>query len=183
MHPPDRPDPLLQPDEAVDHILGPASAAVTLLEYGDFECPACAQAHPAVAMLRAHFGRRLRFVYRHFPQRDVHPHAELAAEAAEAAGAQRKFWAFHDMLFENPQHLQDKHLAGYASLVGLDMARYQFEMKDRVYLQRVQEHVQSGRRLGLRGTPAFYVNGVAADLSSGLQRLHEAIDRALASAS
>ncbi|MES2383110.1 MAG: DsbA family protein [Pseudomonadota bacterium] len=100
-----------------------------------------------------------------------------------APSAQRKFWAFHDMLFENPQHLQDKHLAGYASLVGLDMARYQFEMKDRVYLQRVQEHVQSGRRLGLRGTPAFYVNGVAADVSFGLQHLHEAIDRALASVS
>lgn len=180
MQPPARPDPLLQADEAVDHILGQESAPVTLLEYGDFECPACAQAHPAVVILRAHFGRHLRFVYRHYPQREAHPHAELAAEASEAAGAQRKFWAFHDMLFGNPQHLQAKHLAGYASLVGLDMARYQFEMKDRVYLQRVQEHVQSGRRLGLRGTPAFYVNGAYTDVSFGLQRLHEAIDRALA---
>jgi protein-disulfide isomerase len=183
MHHPAQPDPLLQPDEAVDHILGSASAPVTVVEYGDFECPSCAQAHPAVAMLRAHFGPRLRFVYRHYPQREAHPHAELAAEAAEAAGAQGKFWAFHDMLFENQQHLKDKHLAGYASLVGLDMARYQFEMKDRVYLQRVQEHVLSGRRLGLRGTPAFYVNGVYADVSFGLQHLHEAIDRALPRAS
>ncbi len=183
MRPPAHPDPLLQADEAVDHILGQVSAPVTLLEYGDFECPACAQAFPAVAKLRAHFGRQLRFVYRHYPQREAHPHAELAAEAAEAAGAQRKFWAFHDMLFENPQHLQDKHLAGYASLVGLDMARYQFEMKHRVYLQRVQEHVQSGQRLGLRGTPVFYVNGVHVDLLPGLQQLHAAIDRALAAAS
>ncbi len=179
-HPP--PD-LLQADEAVDHILGPASAPVTLLEYGDFECPACAQAHPAVAILRAHFGRNLRFVFRHYPQREAHPHAELAAEAAEAAGAQGRFWAYHDLLFDNQQHLQDKHLAAYAARVGLDMARYQFEMKDRVYLQRVQEHLQSGKRLGLRGTPAFYVNGVYADVSFGLQHLHAAIDRALSDAS
>jgi protein-disulfide isomerase len=179
MNSPVTPDPLLEVDDKVDHILGPASAEVSLVEYGDFECPACAQAHPAVQILRGHFGRRLRFVYRHYPQRQAHPHAEPAAEAAEAAGAQGKFWAFHDMLFENQQHLHDKHLAGYASLIGLDMARFQYEMKDRVYLQRVQEHFQSGQRLGLRGTPAFYVNGIYADVSFGLQHLHEAIDRAM----
>jgi protein-disulfide isomerase len=180
MHHPARPDPLIEVDAAVDHVLGPPSAGVTLLEYGDFECPACAQAWPAVQTLRSHFGRRLRFAFRHYPQRLAHPHAEMAAEAAEAAGAQGRFWAFHDMLFENPQHLQHKHLAGYASLIGLDMARFQYEMKDRVYLQRVQEHVQSGERLGLRGTPAFYVNGSYTDVSFGLQHLHAAIDRALA---
>lgn len=85
-------NPLLTPDPATEHILGPVSAAVTIVEFGDFECPACRQAHPAVQFLLSHFGQRVRFVFRHFPLREVHPHAELAAEAAEAAGAQGKFW-------------------------------------------------------------------------------------------
>ena len=176
-----RPD-LLLPDETIDHIAGPASAPVTLVKYGDFECPSCGQAHSALKILRAHFGRKLRFVFRHYPQREAHPHAELAAEAAEAAGAQGKFWAYHDLLFENQLHLKDKQLAAYAAQAGLDLARWQFEMKDRVYLQRVQEHLQSGQHLGLRGTPSFFVNGVYTDVSFGLQHLHEAIDKALAGA-
>lgn len=174
-----RPDPVLQPLEAVDHIVGPASAGVTLVEYGDFECPSCAQAHAAMKIVLAHFGRQLRFVYRHYPQSQVHPDAERAAEAAEAAGAQGRFWPFYDLLFENQQHLKEKHLQGYAGRLSLDMARYQNEMKDHVYRQRVQEHVSSGQHLGLRGTPAFYVNGVFTDVSFGLQHLHEAIERAL----
>lgn len=173
------PDPLLQPDAATDHILGPASARVTLVEYGDFQCPSCAQAHDALKIMLAHFGNDLRFAYRHFPQRATHPDAELAAEAAEAAGAQGRFWPFHDLLFEHRQHLKEKHLQDYARRLDLDMARYQYEMKDHVYLQRVQEHLQGGQHLGLRGTPGFYVNGVYTDVSFGLQHLHEAIERAL----
>jgi protein-disulfide isomerase len=179
MHVPAQPDPLLRPDESVDHILGPVSAAVSLVEYGDFECPSCAQAHAAMKIMLAHFGRRLCFVYRHYPQPAAHPHAEMAAEAAEAAAAQRKFWPFHDLLFENPQHLAEKHLLAHARRLELDLGRYQYEMKDHVYRQRVQEHVQSGRRLALRGTPTFFVNGRLTDVSFGLQPLHEAIDRAL----
>lgn len=170
---------VLQPDEATDHISGPASASVTLVEYGDFECPACHQAHGAVNMLRAHFGDQLRFVYRHFPLREVHPHAELAAEAAEAAGAQGRFWPMHDLLFTHGQHLKEKHLLDYAGQVGLDLARYTNEMSDHVYLQRVQEHVLGGQHLGVRSTPAFYANGVFIDVSFGLQHLHEAVDKAL----
>ena len=172
-------DPLLRPDEAVDHVRGPASAPVTLIEYGDFECPACFQAQAALKIILSHFGSQLRFVFRHFPLREVHPHAELAAEAAEAAGAQGKFWPMHDLLFTNSLHLKEKHLLDYARQVGLDLPRYQNEMNDHVYLQRVQEHMQGARHLGLRSTPAFYVNGVFADVSFGLQHLHESIDKAL----
>lgn len=175
-----RPNRLLTPDEATDHIHGLASAQVTLIEYGDFECPACFQASTALKVMLPHFEDRLRLVFRHFPLREVHPHAELAAEAAEAAGAQGQFWPMHDLLFANQQHLKDKHLQHYAARLGLDMARYENEMKDHVYLQRVQEHLRGGRHLAVRSTPAFYVNGVFADVSFGLQHLHEAIDRAFA---
>ena len=169
----------LQPDEATDHIRGHTSAPVTLVEYGDFECPACCQAYGAVNTLRAHFGDQLRFVFRHFPLREVHQHAELAAEAAEAAGAQGKFWPMYDLLFTHAQHLKEKHLLDHALQIGLDMARLRNEITDHVYLQRVQEHVLGGRHLGVRSTPAFYINGVFTDVSSGLQHLHEAVDKAL----
>lgn len=173
------PDRIFKPDDAIDHVRGPASARVTVIEYGDFECASCGQAHSAMKIMLAHFGRQVRFVYRHFPQRAAHPHAELAAEASEAAAAQGKFWAFYDLLFDHQQHLEDKHLLGYANQLGLDIPRYQNEMNDHVYLQRVQEHMAGGQHLALRSTPAFYVNGTVTDVSFGLHRLHEAIDRAL----
>lgn len=173
-------DPLLYPDEAIDHIEGQSAAPITLMEYGDFECPSCFQAHGALKVMLPHFAGDLRFVFRHFPLREVHPHAELAAEAAEAAGAQGKFWPMYELLFANQHHLKEKHLLDYAAQIGLDLPRYQNEMNDHVYLQRVQEHMQGGRRLGLRSTPAFYVNGVFTDVSFGLQHLREAIDRVLA---
>lgn len=177
MSPRSRIDPLLLPDEGIDHIRGPASAPVTLIEYGDFECPSCVQAHGALKIILSHFGTRLRFVFRHYPLREIHPHAELAAEAAEAAGAQGKFWPMHELLLTHSQHLKEKHLLDYARQVGLDLPRYQYEMNDHVYLQRVQEHLQGARHLGVRSTPSFYVNGVFVDVSFGLQHLHEAIDR------
>jgi protein-disulfide isomerase len=172
-------DTLLRADEAIDHIQGPDLARVTLIEYGDFECPACIQAHAAMKIILAHFRRRLRFVYRHFPQRQIHSQAELAAEAAEAASAQGKFWPFYDLLFEHPQHLEEKHLLAHARRLSLDLPRYQYEMKDHVYRQRVQEHLQSGLHLGLRATPTFFVNGQLADVSFGLHHLQAAIERVL----
>ena len=175
-----RPNPLLRVDEAIDHVQGKPSAPVTLVEYGDYECPSCFQATAALKIMMGHFGDDLRFVFRHFPLREVHPHAELAAEAAEAAGAQGQFWPMHDLLFANQHRLKDKHLQGYALELGLDMARFENEMRDRVYLQRVQEQISSGQHLALRSTPAFYVNGAFADVSFGLQHLHEAVERALA---
>ena len=174
-----KPDRMLLPDEATDHILGPASAAVTVVEYGDFQCASCLLAHAALQTMHSHFGDQLRLVFRHFPLREAHPQAELAAEAAEAAGAQGKFWPMHDLLFANSQHLSPKHLLDYAAQLELDLPRYQNAINDQVYLQRVQEHMQGGRHLGIRSTPAFYVNGVFIDVSSGLQHLREAIEKAL----
>ena len=163
-----------------DHIEGPRTASVTMVEYGDFECPSCAQAYPAVKILRSHFGQRIRFAFRQFPLREVHPHAELAAEAAEAAGAQGKFWRMHDLLFENRTHLKANGLRRLAEEARLDMERYDFEMNDHVYLQRVQEHIDSGTRSGVRSTPAFFVNGVLRDVSFGLEHLQQAIEAELA---
>jgi protein-disulfide isomerase len=172
-------DPVLTPDEATDHIVGPASAKVNIIEYGDFECPSCGQAHAAMKIMLKHFGHQVRFVFRHYPQIEVHPHAELAAEAAEAASAQGCFWPFYDMLFEHQQHLKEKHLRQYAQQIGLDLERYDYEMNDHVYLQRVQEHSRGGRQLGIRATPTFYVNGTFTDVSFGLRHLEESIERAL----
>jgi protein-disulfide isomerase len=174
-----RTDSVLQPDKAVDHIQGPTSAGVTLVEYGDFQCPSCAQAHAAMKVILAHFGYQLRFVYRHNPQRAAHPDAELAAEAAEAASAQGVFWPYYDLLFDHQQHLKENDLLDYARRLELDMARFQNEISDHVYLQRVQEHMQGAQYLGLRATPAFFVNNELIDVSFGLQHLHEAIDRVL----
>lgn len=173
---------LLSPDEAIDHIHGPAAAPVTVIEYGDFQCPSCFQAYTSLKVMLPHFDARLRFVFRHFPLREVHAHAELAAEAAEAAAAQGQFWPMYELLFTHQQHLKEKHLLGYASQLGLDIPRFQNELSDHVYLQRVQENLQGGRHLGVRSTPAFYVNKVFTDVSFGLQNLHQAIDKVLARA-
>lgn len=172
-------DRIFLPDEAIDHIQGPAAAPVTVIEYGDFECPACFQAYTSLKVMRAHFGPQLRFVFRHYPLRELHPHAELAAEAAEAAGAQSQFWPMYELLFSHQQLLKDKHLFDYAVQLGLDLPRFRNELADHVYLQRVQENIQGGVHLGLRSTPAFYVNGVFADVSFGFEHLHQAIDQAL----
>jgi protein-disulfide isomerase len=170
---------LAVPISRTDHIEGPANARVTLVEYGDFECPNCAQAYHAVNMLLKHFAGRLRFVFRHYPLREVHPHAELAAEAAEAAGAQGKFWQMHALLFDNQMHLKPNSLRQYAAKLELDLARFDFELEQHVHLQRVQEHVAGGRDSGVRGTPAFFVNGALNDVSFGFEHLEAAIDAAL----
>ncbi len=170
---------LTTPVNHADHVLGPISAKVTVVEYGDFECPSCGQAYPAVKMLLKRFGERVRFVYRHFPLVEVHPHAELAAEAAEAAGAQHKFWEMHDLLFEHQQHLKANSLRQYALQCELDLDRYDYEMKEHLYLQRVHEHIDGGAKSGVRSTPGFFVNGAVEDVSFGLERLHKAVEAAL----
>jgi protein-disulfide isomerase len=172
-------DRVLQVDTATDHILGPLSAPVTVIEYGDFASPACREAQAAVRILLREHGRHLRFVYRHFPQIETHPHAEAAAEASEAVGAQGHFWPFHELLFENQQHLKEKALRQYAERAGADLVRYDHEMRDRIYLQRVQEHLAGARHLGLRSLPAFYVNGALVDVSFGLERLDQAVAQVL----
>ncbi len=170
---------LLKIDPAVDHVRGPANAHVTIVEYGDFECPACAQAHGALHVIANHFGSKLRLVFRHFPQREVHPHAQLAAEASEAAGAEGKFWAMHDLLFAHQKHLGDAHLVEHARTLQLDIPRFENELRDHVYLQRVQEQLAVAERLQVRATPTFFVNGTFVDVSFGLEHLSQAVDAAI----
>lgn len=159
----------------LDHCLGAPDAALILLEYGDYECAACANAHPLVKHLIESFGDQMKLVYRHFPINEIHPHAELAAEAAEAAGAQGSFWGMHNLLFANSSHLKLTALLSYAEQLELDMTRFKAEMQDRIYLQRVQEHRQSGDLLELRGTPTFFLNGKMIDVSFGLEHLEDAV--------
>ena len=164
---------------ATDHLLGEPHAPVSVVEYGDFECPNCKQAAPAVKLLLDRFPGRVRYVFRHFPQEEVHPHALLAAEVAEIASAQGKFWPMHDLLFEHQLHLKGPNLRGYAERLQLDMARYTAELDDHIYLQRIREHAQSGRNSGVRGTPGFFVNRAILDVSFGMHRLFEAVEAAL----
>lgn len=162
-----------------DHSVGPASAPVTLVEYGDFECPACAQASHVVNLLLTHFGEHLRFVFRHFPLREVHPHAELAAEAAEAADAQNRFWQLHALLFANQRHLDARSLVGYAQRAGLELHRFDHAMGHHLYLPRVRAQSEGGHESGVRGTPTFYVNGSVCDTSFNFENLRTTIENAL----
>ena len=170
---------LTPPVQTFDHQIGPAHAAVTVVEFGDFECPNCKQAAPTVKLLIERFAERVRFVWRHFPLTEVHPHALMAAQAAEAAGAQGKFWEMHDVLFENQAHLNAQHMRSYAERLGIDMARYTSEMDDEIYLQRVREHMESAKQSGARATPTFFVNGRLQDVSFGLRALNDAVEEAL----
>lgn len=166
---------LTVPVDTSDHVVGPAHARVTLVEYGDLECPNCKQAAPVVKLLLRKFPDQLRFAFRHFPLEGIHVNAELAAEAAECAGAQGRFWQMHDLLFDNQPHLQRKHLVGYAEKLQLDIARFTSELDDHIYLQRVREHLASGNESGVRSTPAFFINGQIQDVSFGLNQLVEAV--------
>ena len=170
---------LTVPVNATDHILGAAHASVSVVEYGDFECPNCKQAAPAVKMLLEHFKGRVLVAYRNFPLEEVHPHALLAAEAAECAGAQDRFWPMHDLLFDNQPHFKLPQLRSYAERLQLDMSRFDLVMDDHVYLQRVREHMQSARDSGARATPTFFVNGRIKDVSFGMRSLFDAVEAAL----
>jgi protein-disulfide isomerase len=143
-----------------DHVLGWPSAAVTLVEYADFECPHCSRAYPVVREIRESLGDRLRLVFRNFPLSTIHPHAQHAAEAAEAAGAQKRFWQMHDALFEHQTQLSDRHLRLYASQSGLDMDRFNREMATHAWAPAVRGHFLGGVRSGVNGAPAFFINGL-----------------------
>ena len=161
-----------------DHLQGPADAPVTLLEYGDYECPYCGAAYPIVKEVQARIGDRLRFVFRNFPITTSHPHAEQAAEAAEAAAAQGSFWRMHDVLYENQKRLRDEDLRTYAKQVGLDLDVFDRELAEHVHAARVQEDFMSGVRSGVNGTPTFYVNGARYDDSYDLDTLLGALEAA-----
>jgi protein-disulfide isomerase len=170
---------LTPPVSARDHVIGPALAPVTLVEYGDFECPYCAAAHPVVIELRHRLGNVLLFAFRHFPLTRIHPHAQRAAEAAQAAGAQGKFWQMHDLLYENQAALEDQDLILYAVALGLDVGRFQSELIGGLHLPRVREDFLSGVRSGVNGTPTFFINGVRHDGSHDLASLESAVRAAL----
>jgi protein-disulfide isomerase len=152
--------PAVGPD---DHVAGPADAPVTLVEYGDFECSYCGAAYPIVKALQRRLGDRLRFVFRNFPLAEMHPHAEHAAEAAEAAGPEGRFWPMHDMLYEHQARLEDDDLVGYAEELGLDGERVARALATGTYAERVQGDFLSGVRSGVNGTPTFFINGVRWD--------------------
>ena len=161
-----------------DHVRGPVKAPITLLEYGDYECPFCGAAHPIVNEVRRRAGDRLRFVYRHFPLTNVHPHAQAAAESAEAAGAQGRFWQMHDLLFEAQDALGPEDLVARAEVLGLDVPRFVRELEESVHRSRVREDFMSGVRSGVNGTPSFFVNEVRHEGAADVQSLLWSIEHA-----
>lgn len=167
---------LTTPVNERDHIQGPMTAPVTLVEYGDYECPYCGQAHIVMQALTQLLGKRLCFVFRHFPLTNMHPHAEHAAEAAETAGAQGKFWEMHECLFEHQQALDDVHLMAYATALDLDVFRFNREMTQHLYAARVREDCLSGVQSGVPGTPTFFLNGVRYNGPIDLKALLAAIE-------
>ena len=156
---------------------------MTLVEYGDYQCPYCGAAHRSVQEVQARMGNRLRFVFRNFPISTSHPRAEQAAEAAEAAAAQGRFWPMHDLIFENQKRLSDRDLRDYAEQVGLDLERFDAELAEHVHAARVHEDFMSGVRSGVNGTPTFFVNGARHDDSYDVETLLAALELAAASAS
>lgn len=150
---------LIVPVSEKDHIDGPRSAQVVLVEYGDYECPNCLNAWPVVQELRRTFGDRLAFVFRHFPQSSIHPHASAAAQAAEAAGAQGRYWAMHDLLFSRQQDLATLDLTHLALQLGLEVYKFQSSLDAGAYVRKVEQDSLGGRESGVTGTPAFFLNG------------------------
>jgi protein-disulfide isomerase len=145
-------------DPERDHIRGPIEAPVTVVEYGDFECPYCGRAESIVRELLNDFGE-VRYVWRHLPLSDVHPHAQLAAEASECAADQGAFWELHDLLLQNQQALRPGDLAGYAARLGLDVDRFTNDLREHAGAGRVAEDVDSADLSGVSGTPTFFING------------------------
>ncbi len=174
---------LTVPVNESDHIRGSDRAPVTLVEYGDYECPHCGQAYPVVEELIRQLGRVLRVVYRHFPLTSIHPRAEPAAEASEAAGAQGKFWEMHAQLFENQDALEDEDLILYADAIGLDTDQFTGELASHVHAPRVREDLLGGVRSGVNGTPTFFINGVRHDGPYDFDSLFAAIEAAAGSLS
>jgi protein-disulfide isomerase len=164
-----------------DHIQGPADAAVTLVQYGDYECPYCGAAYPIIKEVQVRMGKGLRFVFRNFPITTSHPYAEQAAEAAEAAATQGRFWQMHDLLYENQRRLGDQDLRAYAERLELDLNVFDRELTEHVHAARVHDDFMSGVRSGVNGTPTFYINGARHDDSYEIETLLAALERAAAS--
>jgi protein-disulfide isomerase len=150
---------LVVPVSAHDHVRGPANAPLTLVQYADFQCPHCAAAHPEVAAIANELSDSLRLVLRHFPLAQVHPQAQRAAEAAEAAASHGRFWEMASLLYENQEELDDHSLGRYARKAGLDLKRFRKELSSGVHAARVRADYLGGVRSGVNGTPTFFING------------------------
>lgn len=175
MHPPD----LAVPVGPGDHTLGPDDAPVTLLEYADYECPYCRMAQPVIERLTGHFGARLRYVFRHYPLR-MHPRAQPAAEAAEAAGSQGKFWEMHERLFAGKAALADVDFLKYAAEIGLDTARFERDLASGAGKPAISASKAGGNAGGVEGTPQFYINGYRYDGEAAFEPMRDTIEDALA---
>jgi protein-disulfide isomerase len=158
-----------------DHIQGPINAPFALVEYGDYQCPYCGEAYPLVKAIQERLGDKLCFAFRNFPLTTMHPHAEHAAEAAEAAAGQGKFWEMHDILFENQNALEDDDIEQYAESLGLDSERLMGEVLSGAHALRLKEDFRGGARNGVNGTPTFFVNGVRYDGPPGVAGLFAAL--------
>jgi protein-disulfide isomerase len=167
---------LIVPVNEGDHIRGDANAPMTLVEYGDYECPHCAAAHPVGRLVQAHYGRSLRFVFRHFPLGEIHPHAEVAAQAAEFAGAQDLFWEMHDRLFENSDQLELPILFAITDSLGLSEAALRIALVDETFAPKVRADFIGGARSGVNGTPTFFIGDRRHDGEFDFASLCAAID-------
>ena len=163
-----------------DHVEGVDDAAITIVEYGDYQCPYCGQAYPIVKRLQSDFGDSLRLVFRNMPLTNVHPQAELAAETAEAVGLQGKFWPMHDVLFENQRDLSGPAILRYVEDVGADLSQVANALNDGLVQKRVKDDVESGIRSGVNGTPTFFVNGERYDGSWDYDTFHAYLEAVLA---
>ena len=143
-----------------DHVQGPEDAEVTLVEYGDYECPHCGRAYAVIKRVQKHFGKRLRFVFHNFPLNEMHPHAESAAESAEFAGTHGKFWEMHDLLFENQERLSEVLYFELAEELGLSQTALRQALEEGKFTARVRADFSSGVRSGVNGTPTFFINGM-----------------------
>jgi protein-disulfide isomerase len=169
---------LRKPVDDSDHIQGDASAPLVLVEYGDFECPHCAHAHPVVKRLQEHFGDQLAFVFRNFPLREIHPMAEPAAEAAEYAATKNKFWEMHDLIFEHQKTLDGERLIRWGEKLGLDAQDLGKALSEGAFEPAVSEDFSSGVRSGVNGTPTFFINGTRHDGSPTFDDLADALREA-----
>lgn len=164
---------------AEDHAQGPEKADATLVEYGDYECPHCGRAYPIIKQVQKHFGKRLRLVFRNFPLGEMHPHAEAAAEVAEFAASQGKFWEMHDLLFENQARLGDALFSELAEKLKLSTAALEEALEQNTFEPRVRADFSGGVRSGVNGTPTFFINGHRHDDSFDYDTLVSAIHRAV----
>jgi protein-disulfide isomerase len=166
---------LTQPVSGRDHAEGPVDAFLTLVEYGDYQCPYCGAAYPVVKRLQKSLGKNLRFVFRNFPLTQAHPYALIAAEAAEAAALQGKFWEMHDLLFEQQPLLKPDIIPVWAKRMGLNLEKFAGDIKQGLVDKRIKEDRQSGIRSGVNGTPTFFINGTRYDGSPDYASLLEAL--------